>query len=50
MTVTAVLLTIMPSWQFLIVIALWVVIAGSLVTAWRRLGRIAQYLRGRAKA
>ena len=50
MTVTSVILAILPGWPTLMVVALWVVIVGSGLTAWRRLGRIATFLRGRVKA
>ena len=45
MTVTALVLAAMPGMFSLINVALWLVIVGCVITAWRRLARIAAFLR-----
>lgn len=47
MTVAAVVLAVMPEMLSVVNVALWLVIVGSVITAWRRLPRIAAFLRGR---
>ena len=47
MTLAALVLAVVPGMFSLINVALWFVIVGCVITAWRRLARIAAFLRGR---
>ena len=47
MTVAALVLAVVPEMLSLVNVALWFVIVGCVITAWRRLARISTFLRGR---